>query len=476
MAAPLDTICATRRDESAEYASEDEECSLDKRRTELVQAYANVKMEVPPVIFTMDVLALDAVLQVLLRLRIEQTTSRSLRIQNTRISRAMETASSEAGSKHPRDASPGASSHQSKRLATEERSLSAPSAPLDIGSLDITDPEPTVLPDTEPPAPIDTNTTAPTSEDVDMEASQPPTVGTSEWFMSLLAGIRQGIDDTVDAYQDFILPDSRRYVEVPVIRSANDVQMVDPETLFTEIELASRPSSSRPRDKPFRPSSQEEDSESDYGEDLTPKEESRKHRNERRDCKNLQRIQAREQQRVNTERNRNQRESGSFPSIYGYFAPPHTMPEVDMSHAGLLPPILYHSPRTNTIHGWRLGEYMRRYDCDLSRQPFSPNEAFGIHYHPSRRLYHLVPRGFPCSPLELERLTELAMGNGVEEDVGDACIILSTLWRMTNLIIPPLHTRTMQVLRNSDQYAGVRAGAGMSEPTSLVSWRPDVPA
>jgi hypothetical protein len=56
----------------------------------------------------------------------------------------------------------------------------------------------------------------------------------------------------------------------------------------------------------------------------------------------------------------------------------------------------------------------------------------------------------------LERLTELAMGNGVEEDVGDACIILSALWRMTNLIIPPLHTRTMRVLRTSDQYTGVR--------------------
>jgi hypothetical protein len=52
----------TRRDESAEYTSEDEECSLDKRCTELVQAYANVKMEVPPVIFNMDALALDAVL------------------------------------------------------------------------------------------------------------------------------------------------------------------------------------------------------------------------------------------------------------------------------------------------------------------------------------------------------------------------------------------------------------------------------
>jgi hypothetical protein len=303
----------------------------------------------------------------------------------------METASSEAGSKRPRDTSPRASSHQSKRLVTEERLLSAPSAPLDIELLDIVDTDPAVTQDTEPAAPLDNTPNAPIHEDVEMDVAQPPVVGTAEWFMTLPTSICQGIDDTVDSYTDFILPDPQHYVDVPVIHSANDVQMVDPETLFTELELASRPSSSQPRDKPFRSSAQDEESESDYGEDLTPRELSSRRRNERRDCENLQRIQAREQQRVNTERNCNQRDSGPFPSIYGYFTPPHTMPKMDMSHAGLLPPILYHSPRTNTVHRWRLGEYMRRYDSDLSCQPFSLNKALGVHYHLSRRLYHLVP-------------------------------------------------------------------------------------
>jgi hypothetical protein len=174
--------------------------------------------------------------------------------------------------------------------------MSAPSAPLDIKLLDIADTDPVVMQDTEPAAPLNNTPNAPIHEDVEMDVAHPPVVGTAEWFMTLPMSICQGINDTVDLYTDFILPDPRRYVDVPVIRSANDVQMVDPETFFTEFELASRPSSSQPRDKPFRSSAQDEESESDYGEDLTPRELSNRRRNERWDCENLQRIQARERQ------------------------------------------------------------------------------------------------------------------------------------------------------------------------------------
>jgi hypothetical protein len=186
-------VVAERReaDRSEGYDSEEEEFSLEKLRGELGQAYKGVGMEMPPIVLTMDeVESLDAVLQVLLRLRLEQATSRSLRAQLARISRSLEVVS-DAGSKQPREVSPEVTSQQANKVARWERSLSAPSA----------------LP----------GNTSVGDQDVVMETEAAPMVGSPEWFLTIPLGIRQDVEEGVDEYFDFIMPNPARYMEVFVV-------------------------------------------------------------------------------------------------------------------------------------------------------------------------------------------------------------------------------------------------------------------
>jgi hypothetical protein len=84
----------------------------------------------------------------------------------------------------------------------------------------------------------------------------------------------------------------------------------------------------------------------------------------------------------------------------------------------------------------------------------------------------------PWSPFELARLVEIATCevSSSEEDVGEACLMLVALWRMTCLIRPPLRTRVMHKLRTVERYATVRKGTSLRVPRALVGWRPEVPA
>jgi hypothetical protein len=149
-----------------------------------------------------------------------------------------------------------------------------------------------------------------------------------------------------------------------------------------------------------------------------------------------------------------------------------------MAYANVLPPTLYYAARTNTVHGWKFGEFMRMYEQDPSRPPFLPSVSITRFYHSSQRLYQEVPRGLPRSPFELERLVEIARGDGqcTEEDVGEACLLVIALWRMTCLIMPALHTRVMQDMHTSSQYTSICNGSSLSVPEALASWRPEVPA
>jgi hypothetical protein len=312
-------------------------------------------MEMPPTIFTMDEVALDAVLQVLLRLRLEQAMSRSLRAQLAHISRSLEVVS-DAGSKRPHDISPGASSQQSKKVARRERSLSAPS----------------VLPGSALSGDLD----------VAMEGGSPPIVGSSEWFSTLPLSIHQDVEEDVDEYFDFVMLNPSRYVDPFVIQSPSDVQMVNPETLLMDLEVASRLPRLQPLDDPFSARDTDEEEGSDE-ELLTEREVANKRRNEQRDRENPQQIQDQEQQHLNTEHNRTLKEYGPLPRVYGQFAPLHIMPEVNMSHANVLSPMLFHVSRSNTVHGWRLGEFMRKYELDPLWPPFSPNVSIPQHYSTS---------------------------------------------------------------------------------------------